>query len=78
MANQLRKIIKTGLLKFTDLRDEPERFFAAHRLLGLRGTELGPGFGIRFTVQYNLFAGTILALANDKQMKVLDEMQEKG
>ena len=40
--------------------------------------ELGPGFWIRFTVQYNLFAGTILALAGDDQISVLDEIQAAG
>jgi len=45
-------LIKTGLLRFTDLRDNPEKFFEAHRLLGEgdRGLIYGPGFGIRFTV----------------------------
>ena len=40
-AKQLRDLIKTGLLKFTDVRDSPDKFFLAHRMLvGLRG----PGF----------------------------------
>ena len=40
-AKQLRALIKTGLLRFTDMRDHPDKFFLAHRLLvGLRG----PGF----------------------------------
>ena len=43
-ADQLRDIIKSEMLKFTDLRDNPERFFAAHRTLAERSTELGPGF----------------------------------
>ena len=29
-------------------------------------------------MQYNLFAGTILALASDKQVGVLDEIQKNG
>ena len=77
-ADQLRAIIKSEMLKFTDLRDNPERFFAAHRTLAERSTELGPGFWIRFTVQYNLFAGTILGLGGDEQLKMLETMQKKG
>jgi hypothetical protein len=50
-AAQLRNILQQGLLKFTDLRDEPARFFEAHRQIAARSTELGPGFFIRFTVQ---------------------------
>ena len=52
----LRQLCKTELLKFTDMRDNPEKFFMAHRLLSTVG--LG-GFGIRFTVQFNLFAGSL-------------------
>lgn len=33
-AARLRALVRTGLLRFTDLRDQPERFFLAHRLLG--------------------------------------------
>ena len=49
-AKQLRGIIKSGMLRFTDLRDCPEKFFLAHRSIAARATELGPGFFIRFTV----------------------------
>jgi len=77
-ARQLREIIKSGLLNFTDLQQNPKRFFHAHRLLAAHAPELGPGFWIRFTVQYNLFAGTVLALASDEQIGVLDEIQAAG
>ena len=39
---------------------------------------LGPGFWIRFTVHYNLCAGTVLALGSEDQLKVLSEMQTNG
>jgi len=77
-ANQLRDMVKTRLLKFTDLRDDPEKFFEAHKLLAGHATRLGPGFWIRFTVQYNLFAGTILALASEEQLSILDKMHDDG
>ena len=77
-AQQLREISKSGILRFTDLRDHPERFFGAHRMLARESPLLGPGFWIRFTVHYNLFGGTILAVGNDEQLKVLDEIQEAG
>ena len=77
-ANQLRSFVKSKLLKFTDLRDDPEKFFEAHKLLAEHATRLGPGFWIRFTVQYNLFAGTILALASEQQLSILDKMHDDG
>jgi acyl-CoA oxidase len=39
---------------------------------------LGPGFWIRFTVHYNLCAGTVLGLGNAEQVKMLDEWQDAG
>ena len=36
---------------------------------------MGPGFGIRFTVQVNLFAGSILALGTEDQVAQLDAYQ---
>ena len=77
-ADQLRNISKSGILRFTDLRDHPERFFGAHRLLAKESPKLGPGFWIRFTVHYNLFGGTILAVGGDEQLKMLEEIQAKG
>ena len=47
-AAALRSLVKSEVLKFTDMRDAPEKFFLAHRLLATIG--LG-GFGVRFTVQ---------------------------
>ena len=77
-AEQLRNISKSGILKFTDLRDHPERFFEAHRMLAKESPTLGPGFWIRFTVHYNLFGGTVLAVGNDDQVQMLDDIQEAG
>lgn len=71
----LRRLVKSGLLRYTDMRDAPEKFFLGHRLLSTVG--LG-GFGIRFTVQYNLFAGSILGLAGDEQLEMLGPLQEEG
>lgn len=71
----LRSFIKTGLLRYTDMKQAPERFFAAHRLLASR--ILG-GYGIRFTVQFNLFAGSILGLGGPEQIAMLDQLQKRG
>lgn len=71
----LRRLVKTKLLKYTDMKDKPEKFFMAHRILSTLGLS---GFGIRFTVQFNLFAGSIVGLAGDEQLKMLDDIQSKG
>lgn len=77
-ANGLRDLVKSGVLRLTDLRDAPEKFFRAHSILSEWSTDCGPGFGIRFTVQVNLFAGTILALGSDDQVAQLDQFQKSG
>ena len=71
----LQGLIKQNLLTYTDIRDNPQRFFLAHRLLSKR---LVGGFGIRFTVQFNLFAGSILGLGSDEQIAQLAELQEQA
>ena len=55
------------------MRDNPTRFFEAHRILSKR---LVGGFGIRFTVQFNLFAGSILGLGSDAQIAELDKLRD--
>eukprot|EP00941_MAST-03F_sp_MAST-3F-sp1_P002336 g2336.t1 len=77
-ANRLRQLVMRGLLRPTDLLSNPERFFLAHRILGSHSSRLGPGFWIRFTVHFNLFAGTVIGLGSEKQIAFLDEMQKKG
>ncbi|GMH82626.1 hypothetical protein TrVE_jg5097 [Triparma verrucosa] len=74
-SQALRSLVKSKVLKFTDMSENPEKFFLAHRLLSTVG--LG-GFGIRFTVQFNLFAGSLVGLAGEEQLKMLDDIQEKG
>ncbi|KAJ1460934.1 hypothetical protein M885DRAFT_508407 [Pelagophyceae sp. CCMP2097] len=74
-AALLRRLVKSEALRFTDMRDDPKKFFLAHRLLSSLGLS---GFGIRFTVQFNLFAGSILGLGGAAQVKRLDDMQSEG
>mmetsp|Transcript_10782 Transcript_10782/g.18481 ORF Transcript_10782/g.18481 Transcript_10782/m.18481 type:complete len:472 (+) Transcript_10782:143-1558(+) len=77
-AKRLRTLLRTGLLLHTDMHDNPERFFLAHRLLAAHATKVGPGFWIRFTVHYNLCVGTVLGLGTEQQIASLSEMQAQG
>ena len=77
-AQRMRALVKSGLLRHTDLRDRPDRFFEAHRLLARRAVSEGPGFWIRFTVHYNLCYGTVLAVGNDDQIAALDDVEAEG
>lgn len=42
-ANILKSLTKADLLRGTDLRDHPERFFEAHRILAQQTVQHGPG-----------------------------------
>ena len=48
----------------------PRVVFKAHLHAG--------GFGIRFTVQFNLFAGSIIALGGPEHVALLDKYQNDG
>jgi len=39
-ASILREIMRTGLLKMTDIRDNPDRFFLAHRILAEKNSRV--------------------------------------
>jgi acyl-CoA oxidase len=74
-AQHLRELIRSRALLYTDLRDDPDKFFEAHKMLADR--MLG-AFGVRFTVQFNLFAGSILALGGASHVQRLINMQTEG
>jgi acyl-CoA oxidase len=74
-ARYLQELIKSRTLLYTDMRDNPSRFFRGHRIIAEHF--LG-GFGTRFTVQFNLFAGSIIGMGSEKQVQQLEEMQAIG
>ena len=77
-ARRLSALVRTEMLRFEDLVESPAKFFEAHRLLARAGFDQGPGFSIRFTVQYNLFAGTVLELGGPAHVRQLKRMQRDG
>mmetsp|Transcript_17656 Transcript_17656/g.21404 ORF Transcript_17656/g.21404 Transcript_17656/m.21404 type:complete len:472 (+) Transcript_17656:152-1567(+) len=76
-AQILRDLVQSEMLKFTDIQTDPEKFFEAHRLL-LAPSTRGPGFGIRFTVQYNLFAGSVVGLGSPEQVAKLENFAKEA
>ncbi|KAJ8604309.1 hypothetical protein CTAYLR_002552 [Chrysophaeum taylorii] len=77
-AASMRELVQSGVVKHTDIRERPERFFKAHRLLARHAVREGPGFWIRFTVHYNLCLGTVLAVGSPKQIEALDADEQAG
>lgn len=74
-AARLKRMIQGNWLLFDDLEKRPDKFFLAHREIGRRHAG---GFGIRFTVQFNLFAGSILGLGGPEHVAKLKDYQEDG
>jgi acyl-CoA oxidase len=73
-AKQMQNILKAGHIPYSSLIDAPEnllRVSPGHE--GLNG-----GLWTRFTVQYNLFAGSIVALGGEEQHKILIKSQKSG
>ena len=77
-SDKLRLLLKSNLLELTSLYENPDKFFLAHRIIASNTTKTGPGFWVRVTVQYNLFAGTILALGSKYHLSQLQDIQFKG
>ena len=77
-SRALRALVRADAVRGEDVERNPELFFAAHRAMALRANDLGPGFWIRFTVHYNLCAGTVVALGSRAQRERLREMATRG
>lgn len=73
-AALLRQMMANKLLRFTDMQTNPERFFLCHRL---GAAHLLNGFSVRFTVQFNLFAGSVLGLGGEAQVAELEGLQRE-
>ena len=71
----MREIIKLRYLEYKSLEINPEYLLRANR--HICDSDHG-ALGTRFTVQYNLFSGSIIALGNEIQRQRLYDTQEKG
>ncbi|KAI9003497.1 acyl-CoA dehydrogenase/oxidase [Hyaloraphidium curvatum] len=76
-AARMRQVVRSKLLLHTDIYSDPAKFFEAHRLI-VDPLKRGPGSGIRLTVHFNLFAGTVLGLGGPEHAEVLKGMQDRG
>ena len=86
-ADHLRRMVKSRALNYTDMTNHPERFFAAHRcfpvsqagidrvLHRIIGEHFLGGFGTRFTVQFNLFAGSIIGMGGASHLQQVHQEQ---
>lgn len=71
----MRDIVSQGHLSYRTLEDDPAVLLRASRHFITSGNG---ALGTRFTVQYNLFAGSIVALGTQEQRETLYETQKEG
>ena len=73
-AAQMRNIIAQEHLKFSTLVKEPEILLRCS--VGMQGSN--GALWTRYTVQYNLYAGSIVAMGSDEQRQQLFDSQSEG
>ena len=67
---RLRKVAQSGLGSGKDFFKNPKNIFLAHEFLA----QVDSGTVIKFTVQYNLFGGSIVALHTDRHSYLFDKI----
>ena len=75
-AEQMRSILKGGSLLYKTLETQPELLLLQSKYVG--DYETYGALWTRFTVQYNLFGGSIVALGDQSQRERLYAMQTNG
>ena len=83
ISSLLKDLIKSNILPYQEMHENPERLFSAHRVVAsVVASSPNPSIGIpfweQFTVQYNLFAGIIWALGTEHHHCELERMQKQG
>jgi alkylation response protein AidB-like acyl-CoA dehydrogenase len=75
-AEQMRTILKAGKLSYRTLETQPELLLLQSKYVG--DFESYGALWTRFTVQYNLFGGSIVAMGDQMQRDRLYNMQSSG
>eukprot|EP00744_Colponema_vietnamica_P013341 GILI01018694.1.p1 GENE.GILI01018694.1~~GILI01018694.1.p1 ORF type:complete len:610 (+),score=73.31 GILI01018694.1:88-1917(+) len=76
-ARLMKAIMKGNLIAGNDLtRSNMNKVFIIHRSLG--AASIPSALAMRFTIQYNLFAGTIANLGSTEQRELLNQILDKG
>ncbi len=65
---RLKKVSEAKLFSIYDFEKDPKNLFTAHEMLGWVDGSLAT----KFTVQFNLFGGTLMALHTDRHRPFMD------
>jgi len=71
-VKQLKRASEAKLASVYDLVENPQKIFAAHEMLGFIDSSLA----IKYSVQYNLYGGTVLSLGTDRHQQFIDRVDD--
>lgn len=64
---RIKRVTDEGIVSIFNFYDDPKNIFTAHEMLGLMDASLAT----KFTVQFNLFGGTLTALCTDRHLEFM-------
>jgi acyl-CoA oxidase len=64
---RIKRVCDEGVVSIFDFDDDPKNIFTAHEMLGMVDASLST----KFTVQFNLFGGTLNALSTERHLPFL-------
>ena len=67
---QIKKVSEANLVSIFDFQNDPKNIFTAHEMLGLVNGNLAT----KFTVQFNLFGGSLMALHTKRHLPFMKEV----
>jgi acyl-CoA oxidase len=69
---KLKAITDSKVMSVTDFGTEPNNIFMAHEFLAMAD----PSAAIKFTVQFNLFGGSVFALSTDRHFHMFSKIDD--
>jgi acyl-CoA oxidase len=74
---RIKRVADEGIVSIFDFDSDPKNIFTTHEMLGLCDASLAT----KFTVQFNLFGGTLMALSTERHlpfMRKVDSLEVMG
>jgi len=68
----LKKVTSSGVVSVLNFIDDPTNIFTAHEMIGT----VSGSTSTKFTVHYNLFGGTIVALHTERHKKIFEKIDK--
>jgi len=63
-------VVKSGIVSVRNFFNDPTNIFTAHEMIG----SIAGSTATKFTVHYNLFGGSIVALHTDRHKYIFDQI----